>query len=89
MWAVVRRRSRPASRTEASTELRTSTHTPTHPQHPTPQLASPEGLSHLPEHRWWMPGPHAHWEGGARAGDPCAVTPGDHSGYASGQLYTY
>ena len=40
-----------------------------------PLLVSPEGLSRLPEHRWWMPGPRAHWEGGARAGDPFAVTP--------------
>ena len=46
-----------------------SMHTP-HPQLHTPLLASPEGLSHLPEHRWRMQGPFAHWEGGARAGAP-------------------
>eukprot|EP00966_Prymnesium_polylepis_P132895 3071940-Prymnesium_polylepis.1 len=47
-------------------------HTP-HPQLHTPLLASPEGFSRLPEHRWRMQGPCAHWEGGVRAGDPFAV----------------
>ena len=48
-------------------------HTP-HFQLHTPLPASPEGLSHLPVHRWWMPGPCAHWEGGGQAGAPSAVT---------------
>eukprot|EP00966_Prymnesium_polylepis_P189659 4394575-Prymnesium_polylepis.1 len=47
-----------------------STHTP-HSQLHTPLLASPE-LSHLPEHRWRMQSPCAHWEGGVQAGDPFA-----------------
>ena len=62
----------PGSRTEDLQALH-GMHTP-HPQLHTPLLVSPEGLSRLPEHRWRMQGPCAHWEGGVRAGDPFAVT---------------
>eukprot|EP00966_Prymnesium_polylepis_P310948 7184124-Prymnesium_polylepis.1 len=63
MWAVVREEG-PAGfpySLQKTSEALHSTHTPT-PNTLTlyPHL-SPEGLSHLPEHRWRMPGPRAHW----------------------------
>eukprot|EP00966_Prymnesium_polylepis_P246452 5700193-Prymnesium_polylepis.1 len=66
MWAVVRRRSR---RLPVQKDLRSlAQHANAHPRHPTPLLASPEGLSHLPEYRWRMPGPRAHCAlGGGRS----------------------